>query len=56
MNLLFYLFTLEQLREEACDCLFEIISKRMGRAFFPCSSEDRITKSTAEDPDPETPF
>jgi len=29
VNLLFYLFTLEQLREDACDCLFEIISKRM---------------------------
>ena len=29
VNLLFYLFGLEQLREDACDCIFEIVSKRM---------------------------
>lgn len=29
VNLLFYLFGVEALQEDACDCLFEIVSKRM---------------------------
>eukprot|EP00668_Euglena_longa_P031391 GGOE01040585.1.p1 GENE.GGOE01040585.1~~GGOE01040585.1.p1 ORF type:complete len:1012 (-),score=411.69 GGOE01040585.1:39-2705(-) len=29
VNLLFYLFATEALQEDACDCLFEIVSKRM---------------------------